>query len=214
MHCEQSLVDPAGLGLPEQCQYLQNPGRAPPMKAPEAIHLRGTGNRAKVGPPGAWFLLPGIVMLTAVSVRGVDVSSFLHFAGPRLDLAAVARLVAFKIIAPLLVGDCSVVLFAVLAVQRYQSRPMSTSTAMLMSWHIQFRAIRGSTPTCRSLRRCGAPQAVPAVPTGAGNCHPRPAASRRSPSCCWMSTCPRNSPMAILSPSASQARWPRCPAGA
>src|SRR5450631_1862042 len=27
--------------------------------------------------------------------------------------------------------------------------------------------------------------------------------------CCWMVTCPRNSPLATLSPSVSRARWPR-----
>jgi len=43
------------------------------------------------------------------------------YLGPRLDLAAVARLVVFNIITPLLLGISSVVLFAILAVRRYRS---------------------------------------------------------------------------------------------
>jgi hypothetical protein len=43
------------------------------------------------------------------------------YVGPRLDLAAVARLVGLNIITPLLLGVSSVVLFAILAVLRYRS---------------------------------------------------------------------------------------------
>jgi hypothetical protein len=48
------------------------------------------------------------------------------YVGPRLDLAAVGRLVAFNIIAPLLLGVCAVVLFAILAVLRYRSRRIAS----------------------------------------------------------------------------------------
>jgi hypothetical protein len=44
------------------------------------------------------------------------------FVGPRVDLAAVGRLALFGIIAPLFLGLCSVVLFAILAILRYRSR--------------------------------------------------------------------------------------------
>jgi hypothetical protein len=54
------------------------------------------------------------------------------YLGPRIDLTAVGRLVAFDIITPLFLGVCSMVLFAILAVRRYRSRripsPLSTPT--------------------------------------------------------------------------------------
>jgi len=48
------------------------------------------------------------------------------YVGPRVDLAAVGRLVALGIIAPLFLGVCSVALFAVLAFLRYRSRRIAT----------------------------------------------------------------------------------------
>jgi len=72
----------------------------------------------------------GHYVISCVSASGLDVPLYL---GPRLDLAAVARLVAFNIITPLFLGVCSVVLFAILAVLRYRSHrkpsPSSTPTA-------------------------------------------------------------------------------------
>lgn len=65
------------------------------------------------------------VISCAGASAGADVPLFL---GPRLDLAAVGRLVAFAIIAPLFLGVCSVVLFAILAVLRYRSRRIATAT--------------------------------------------------------------------------------------
>ena len=50
---------------------------------------------------------------------GVDVPLYL---GPRVDLAAVGRLAVFGIVAPLFLGICSVVLFAILTFLRYRSR--------------------------------------------------------------------------------------------
>jgi hypothetical protein len=44
------------------------------------------------------------------------------YVGPRLDLAAVGRLAVFGIIAPLFLGLCSVVLFALLAFLQFRSR--------------------------------------------------------------------------------------------
>ena len=49
------------------------------------------------------------------------------YLGPRLDLAALGRLVAFNIIAPMFLGICSVVLFAILTFLRYRSRRIATS---------------------------------------------------------------------------------------
>lgn len=66
----------------------------------------------------------GRYRISCVSDSGVDASLYL---GPRLDLAAVGRLVAFNIIAPLLLGICSVVLFAILAVRRYRSHRVPTA---------------------------------------------------------------------------------------
>ena len=43
------------------------------------------------------------------------------YVGPRVDLAAVGRLAVFGIVAPLFLGTCSVVLFAILAFLRYRS---------------------------------------------------------------------------------------------
>lgn len=48
----------------------------------------------------------------------VDVPFYL---GPRVDLAAVGRLALFGIVAPLFLGTCSIVLFAILAFLRYRS---------------------------------------------------------------------------------------------
>jgi hypothetical protein len=62
---------------------------------------------------------PGRYVISCASAFG-DTNVPLYV-GPRLDLAAVARLVAFNIITPLLLGVSSVVLFAILAVLRYRS---------------------------------------------------------------------------------------------
>jgi len=50
------------------------------------------------------------------------------YVGPRIDLAAVGRLVAFNIVAPLLLGVCAVVLSVILAVVRYRRRRITTPT--------------------------------------------------------------------------------------
>ena len=65
------------------------------------------------------------VISCAGASAGADMPLYL---GPRLDLAAVGRLVAFAIIAPLFLGVCSVALFAILAILRYRSRRIATST--------------------------------------------------------------------------------------
>lgn len=65
------------------------------------------------------------VISCAGASAGAEVPLFL---GPPLDLAAVGRLVAFAIIAPLFLGVCSVILFAILAILRYRSRRIATST--------------------------------------------------------------------------------------
>jgi hypothetical protein len=75
---------------------------------------------------------PGGYAIACVSAFG-DTSAPLYL-GPRLDLGAVARLVAFNIITPLLLGVCSVVLFAILAILRCRAHrkppPTSTPTAL------------------------------------------------------------------------------------
>jgi hypothetical protein len=61
-----------------------------------------------------------------VSTSGVaDIPLFL---GPRLDLAAVARLIAFNILAPALLAFWSVALFVILAILRYRSSRIDTQT--------------------------------------------------------------------------------------
>jgi len=187
-----------------------------PPNASAAVYRRVMGNPGKAGPSRAWFIVPCILMTTALVLAGLGLASFLHFVrsdlvayqpetsisvgsngftlytqvgvtteadlrctatgpatevrlqpisgrvtwsngqgsfvaiastpqdvppgryviscvsafgdtsvtlyvGPRLDLAAVARLVGFNIITPLLLGVSSVVLFAILAVLRYRS---------------------------------------------------------------------------------------------
>jgi hypothetical protein len=68
----------------------------------------------------------GRYVISCVSASaGADVPLYL---GPRLDLAAVGRLVAFNIIAPLFLGVCSVTLSAILAFLRYRSRQRATPT--------------------------------------------------------------------------------------
>jgi hypothetical protein len=64
---------------------------------------------------------PGRYVISCVSAFG-DTQVPLYL-GPRLELAAVVRLVGFNVITPLVLGVCSVVLFAILVVQRYRSRP-------------------------------------------------------------------------------------------
>jgi hypothetical protein len=181
------------------------------------------GNPGKTGPSRAWFLVPSILMIAALTLAGLGFSSFLHFArsevrayepgslisvsgdgftlytqdsistqpadlrctanrpgltlrlqpisghvswsngqgsfvaiastppdvppgrfaiscvgafgdtavplylGPRLDLGAVARLVAFNIITPLVLGVLALVLLAILAVLRYRRRRKTSS---------------------------------------------------------------------------------------
>jgi len=68
-------------------------------------------------------LLAGRYVISCVSASGTDVPLYL---GPRLDLAALGRLVAFNIIAPMFLGICSVVLFAILTFLRYRSRRIAT----------------------------------------------------------------------------------------
>jgi hypothetical protein len=71
---------------------------------------------------------PGRYVISCVDVFGATDAPL--YLGPRLDLGAVARLVAFNIITPLLLGVCSVVLFAILAVLRYRAhrKPSPTDT--------------------------------------------------------------------------------------
>jgi hypothetical protein len=211
MQCEQSLVDPTGLGLPQQCQYLQNPGRAPPMKAPEAIHLRGTGNRAKAGPvvhvPPAGH--PDAHRSVCEVRRRLIIPAFRrspsrsHSSGPTRRLqhhrpASGCRLFGRAVCGPgraalSIATDVDVNRLAPVPAHPVQSHPrLDTDEPVL------------ETVWFPSSRACG--------PYWGRQLSPHAAASRRSPSCCWMSTCPRNSLMAILSPSASQASWPRCPA--
>jgi hypothetical protein len=65
-----------------------------------------------------------VISCVSASAR-TDVPLYL---GPRLDLTAVGRLVAFNIIAPLFLGVCSVILLAILAFLRYRSRRTARST--------------------------------------------------------------------------------------
>lgn len=57
---------------------------------------------------------------------GVNVALYL---GPRVDLAAVGRGIAFSIIVPIFLGFCSVTLFVILAVLRYRSGQKARSNA-------------------------------------------------------------------------------------
>ena len=71
-------------------------------------------------------LPPGRYVISCVSTSGVaDIPLFL---GPRLDLAAVARLIAFNILAPALLAFWSVALFVILAILRYRSSRIDTQT--------------------------------------------------------------------------------------
>jgi hypothetical protein len=51
------------------------------------------------------------------------------FLGPRFDVAAVGRLVAYNVIAPLLLGFCGVVIFTIVAVARYRAHRKVISAA-------------------------------------------------------------------------------------
>lgn len=69
----------------------------------------------------------GRYVLSCVSHRsGADVQQL--FVGPRVDLTAVGRLVALAIIAPLFLGVCSIVLFAIVAILRYRAHRTAIST--------------------------------------------------------------------------------------
>jgi len=69
----------------------------------------------------------GRYVISCVSASGqTDVALYV---GPRIDLEAVGRLVAFNIIAPLLLGFCSVVLFTVLVVLRYRSSRIASPSS-------------------------------------------------------------------------------------
>jgi len=71
-------------------------------------------------------LPPGQYVISCVNTSGsADVPLYV---GPRLDLAVLGRGIGLGIIAPLFLGVCSVVLFAMLGVLRYRSRPAATST--------------------------------------------------------------------------------------
>jgi ABC-type sugar transport system permease subunit len=65
-----------------------------------------------------------VISCVSASVRA-DVPLYL---GPRLDLTAVGRLVAFNIIAPLFLAVCSVILLVILAFLRHRSRRTATPT--------------------------------------------------------------------------------------
>jgi hypothetical protein len=61
-------------------------------------------------------------------------SAFSHaemplYLGPRFDVAAVGRLIAFNVVAPLLLGFCGVVIFTIVAVARYRARRKVISPA-------------------------------------------------------------------------------------
>jgi len=68
----------------------------------------------------------GQYVISCVSASGqADVPLYI---GPRIDIAAVGRLVGFNIVAPLFLGFCAVVLFVILAVMRYRRRRSTTPT--------------------------------------------------------------------------------------
>jgi hypothetical protein len=104
------------------------------------VQLRRVAGRTTLGNSQGTFVaiastpqdLPaGQYVISCVSASGQpDVQLYL---GPRIDLAAVGRLVGFNIIAPLLLGVCSVVLFVILVVLHYRSNriasPSSTAAA-------------------------------------------------------------------------------------
>jgi hypothetical protein len=54
------------------------------------------------------------------------------FLGPRFDVAAVGRMVAFNVIAPLLLGFCGVVIFVIVAVARYRAHRKVISAAQVV----------------------------------------------------------------------------------
>jgi hypothetical protein len=71
-------------------------------------------------------LRPGRYVVSCVNTSGR--ANIPLYVGPRLDLAALGRGIGLGIIAPVFLGACSVVLFAILGVLRYRSRPTRTST--------------------------------------------------------------------------------------
>ncbi len=100
------------------------------------VQLRPVAGRTTVGNGHGTYLaiastpqdLPaGRYVISCVSASGqADVALYV---GPRIDLEAVGRLVAFNIIAPLLLGFCSVVLCAILVVLRYRSSPIASPSS-------------------------------------------------------------------------------------
>jgi hypothetical protein len=94
---------------------------------------RDTGRGILTNSQGSFFTIAstpkdlptGQYVISCVSPStGVETPLYL---GPRFDLAAVGRGVALSIIAPMLLGVCSVVLFAILALLRFRSRRVATS---------------------------------------------------------------------------------------
>jgi hypothetical protein len=69
-------------------------------------------------PPGRY------VIQCSTEMTGSDLPLYV---GPRLDLAAVGQLVAFGIVAPLFLGVCAAVLFAILAILRYRAHRRAIS---------------------------------------------------------------------------------------
>jgi len=71
-------------------------------------------------------LQAGQYVISCVSPSaGLDVPLYL---GPRVDLAAVGGIVVFGVIAPLLLGLCSVAGFVILAILRYRAHRVRAST--------------------------------------------------------------------------------------
>jgi hypothetical protein len=62
---------------------------------------------------------PGRYVISCINT--FDDTAVPLYLGPRLDLAAVARLVVFTVITPLFLGACSIVLIAILVILRYRS---------------------------------------------------------------------------------------------
>lgn len=58
---------------------------------------------------------------SSISVTSDGFTLYPFFVGPRVDVARVGMLAVLGVVAPLFLGFCSVVLFAILAFLRYQA---------------------------------------------------------------------------------------------
>lgn len=101
-----------------------------------AVQLQNISGRTTLGNGQSTFValastppnLPaGRYAVSCVSVfSGTEMPLYL---GPRFDVAAVGRLVAFNVIAPLLLGFSALVIFTIVAVRRYRAHRNELSTA-------------------------------------------------------------------------------------